>query len=63
MRYDFKSVSFFSGLFGYPGLIVMGVPGFDDAQLSWFLLLRFLCLPFTIWKSLVLMLKLSLAED
>ena len=41
----------------------MGVPDFDDAQLSWFLLLRFLCLPFTIWKSLVLMLKLSLAED
>jgi hypothetical protein len=60
MRYDFKSPSYFSGVLGYPGLVVVGVLGSDDAQCSWFLLIRFLCLPFTIWKSLVLMIKLSL---
>jgi hypothetical protein len=35
--------------------------GSDDAQYPWFVLVRFLCLPFTIWKTLVLMVKLSLA--
>ena len=54
MRYDFKSASFFLGVLGYPGLVVVGVLGFDVAQYSWFLLVRFLSLPFAIWKSLVL---------
>jgi hypothetical protein len=27
MRYDFKSASCFSGLFGYPGIVVAGVLG------------------------------------
>ena len=60
MRYDFKSMSCFLGVLGYPGLVVVGVLGFDDSQCSWFLLVRFLPLPFAIWKSLVLMIKLSL---
>ena len=47
--------------FVYPGFAVLGVLGSDDAQCSWFLLVRFLHLPFAIWKSLVLMFKLSLA--
>jgi hypothetical protein len=32
MRYDFKSEYCFSGVFGYPGLAVVGVLGFDDAE-------------------------------
>jgi hypothetical protein len=28
---------------------VVGVLGSDDAECSWFLLVRFLCLPFAIW--------------
>ena len=60
MKYDFKSESCFSGVLGYPELAVVGILGSDDAQCSWFLLARFLHLPFTIWKSLVLMFKLSL---
>ena len=59
MRYDFKSASCFLGVLGYAGLLVVGVLGSDDAQCSWFLLVRFLHLAFTIWKSLVLMFKLS----
>jgi hypothetical protein len=39
----------FGGVLGYSGLAVVGVLGFDDAQWSWFLLVRFLCLPFAIW--------------
>ena len=54
MRYDFKSESCFSGVLGYPVLAVVRILGFDDAQWSWFLLVRFFHLPFTIWKSLVL---------
>jgi hypothetical protein len=49
MRCDFKSESCFSGVLGYPGLAVVGVLNSDDAQCSWFLLVRFLHLPFTIW--------------
>ena len=60
MRYDFKSVSCFLGVLGYPLLVVVDVLGSDDAQCSWFLLVRFLRLPLAIWKSLVLMFKLSL---
>jgi hypothetical protein len=60
MRYDFKSASYFLGVLGYPGLILVGVLGSDDAYFSWFLLVRFLCLPFAIWKSLVLISMLSL---
>jgi hypothetical protein len=45
---------------GYPGLVVVGVLGSDDAQCSWFPLVRILHLPFAIWKSMVLMIKLSL---
>jgi hypothetical protein len=54
MSYDFKSESCFLGVSGYPGLAVLGVLGFDDAEWSWFLLVRFSCLPFAIWQSLVL---------
>ena len=61
MRYEFKSASCFSDVLGHPGLAVVGVLGFDDAHCSWFLLVRFLRLPFTIWNFLVLMFKLSLA--
>ena len=61
MRNDFRSESCFLDVLGYPGLVVVGVLGSDDAQCSWFLLVRFLHLAFTIWKSLVLMFKLSLA--
>ena len=60
MRYDFKSESCFSGMLGYPGLAVVCVLGSDDAQCFWFLLVRFLRLPFAIWISLVLMFKLFL---
>ena len=60
MRYEFKSASCFSDVLGHPGLAVVGVLGFDDAHCSWFLLVRFLRLPFTIWNFLVLMFKLSL---
>jgi hypothetical protein len=60
MRYDFKYTSCFLGVLGYPGFVVVGVLGSDDAQCSWFMLVRFLCLPFAIWTSLVLMIKLSL---
>ena len=49
MRYDFKSKSCFSGVLGYPGLAEVGVLGPDDGEWSWFLLVRFLCLPFAIW--------------
>jgi hypothetical protein len=41
MRYDFKSATCFSGVLGYPGLVVLGIVGSDDAQCSWFLLVRF----------------------
>jgi hypothetical protein len=59
MRYDFKSVSCFSGVLGYPELVVgvLGSDGSDHAQCSWFLLVRFFSLPLIIWKSLVLMLR------
>ena len=48
MRYDFKSESCFSGVLGYPGFTVLGVLGSNDAKWCWFLLVRFLHLPFTI---------------
>ena len=48
MRYDYKSESCFLGVLGYPGLAVMGMLGSDDAQWSWFLLVKFLCLPFAL---------------
>ena len=54
MRYAFKSGSSFSGVLGCPGLGEVGVLGSDDGEWSWFLLVRFLCLPFTIWQSLEL---------
>jgi hypothetical protein len=41
MRYDFKCESCFSGVLGYLGLAVVDVLGSDDAQCSWFLLVRF----------------------
>jgi hypothetical protein len=31
------------------GLAEVGVLGSDDGEWSWFLLVRFLCLPFAIW--------------
>ena len=38
----------FSGVLGYPGLTVVGILGSDDPEWSWFLLVRFLCLPYAI---------------
>jgi hypothetical protein len=49
MIYYFKTKSCFSGVLGYPGLSVVGILSSDDAQSSWFLLVRFLHLPFAIW--------------
>jgi hypothetical protein len=54
MRYDFKSESFFLSVLGHPGLAEMGVLGSDVGEWSWFLLVRFLLLPFVIWQSLEL---------
>jgi hypothetical protein len=48
-------------MLGYPGLAVVDVLGSDDAQCSWFLLVRILPLPLAIWKYLVLIFMLSLA--
>jgi hypothetical protein len=42
MRYDFKFKWCFSGVFGYPGLAVVGVNGYDDSEWSWLLLVRLL---------------------
>ena len=39
---------------GAPGLAEVGVPGSDDGEWSWFLLVRFLRLPLAIWYSLEL---------
>ena len=36
MRYDFKSKSCFSGVLGYPGLVVVGLLVSDDAEWSGF---------------------------
>ena len=60
MRIALKYKSSFLGVLGCPGLDEVGVLHSDDGEWSWFLLVRFLRLPFAIWKSLVLMLKLSL---
>uniref|UniRef100_A0A8C6MW56 Uncharacterized protein n=1 Tax=Mus spicilegus TaxID=10103 RepID=A0A8C6MW56_MUSSI len=49
MRYAFKSRSSFSGVLGCSGLGKVGVLGSDDGERSWFLLVRFLRLPFAIW--------------
>jgi hypothetical protein len=50
---NFKSESCFSGVLEYPGLAVVGELNSDDAKEPWFLLLKFLSLPLTIWLSLV----------
>jgi hypothetical protein len=49
MRYNFKSMSCFLGVLDYPGLAVVVLLGSDDGERSWFLLVRFLRLPFAIW--------------
>ena len=49
MRYAFKSGSSFLGVLGCPGLAELGVLRSDDGEWSWFLLVRFLRLPFAIW--------------
>jgi hypothetical protein len=54
MRYDFKSESCFLGVLEYPGDAMVAILGSDDSEWSWFLLVGFLGLPFTIWQSLVL---------
>jgi hypothetical protein len=54
MRYDFKSECSFYGVLVCPGLTLVVVLGSNDAEWSWFLLVRLLSLPFTIWESLVL---------
>ena len=48
MRYDLISEYFYLDALGYPGLAVVDILGSDDAEWSWFLLVRFLCLPFTL---------------
>jgi hypothetical protein len=48
MRYAFKSGSIFSGVLRCPGLGGVGVLHSEDGQCSWFLLVRFLRLPFAI---------------
>uniref|UniRef100_A0A8C6MZJ7 Uncharacterized protein n=1 Tax=Mus spicilegus TaxID=10103 RepID=A0A8C6MZJ7_MUSSI len=49
MRYSFRSRSSFSGVLGCPVLGEVGVLGSGDGEWSWFLLVRFLRLPFAIW--------------
>jgi hypothetical protein len=49
MRYAFKPGSSFLGVLVYPGLTEVGMLGSDDSEWSLFLLVRFLCLPSTIW--------------
>ena len=46
-------------MLGYPGLAVVGELGSDVAMWPWFLLVVFLCLPFAIWLSLVLLGNIS----
>jgi hypothetical protein len=48
MRYAFKSGSSFSSVLWCPGLGEVGVLCSDDGELSRFLLVRFLHLPFAI---------------
>jgi hypothetical protein len=57
MRYAFKSRSRFLGVLGCPGLGEVGVLRSDDGE--WFLLVRFLRLPFVIWQSLELVIIVS----
>ena len=45
-------------MLGYPGLDEVGVLGSDDDAWSWFLLVRFLHLPFAILYSLELVIIL-----
>ena len=54
MRYDFKSQSCFLSVLVYLGLAEVGVMGSDDGEWSYFLLVRFLRLPFANWKNLEL---------
>jgi hypothetical protein len=49
MSYDFDSEPCFSGVLGYPELAEVGVLGSDENEWSWFLLVRYLRLPFAIW--------------
>jgi hypothetical protein len=49
MRYAFKSRSSFLGVLRCPGLAELGVLGSYDGEWSWFLLVRFLRLPFETW--------------
>jgi hypothetical protein len=45
---------------GYEGLAVLVELGSDDAKYPWFLLLRFMCLPPSIWLPSVFFVLLSL---
>jgi hypothetical protein len=49
MAYAFKFGSRFSGVLGCPGLGDGGLLHSDYGEWSWFLLVRFLSLPFAIW--------------
>jgi hypothetical protein len=49
MRYVFQPGSGLLAVLGYPGLAEVVVLGSDDGEWSWFLSVRFLPLPFTIW--------------
>jgi hypothetical protein len=54
MRYDFKSESCISGVVRYIGLALVGVLGSDDAEWSWFLLVRFFFFFFEVHKYFIL---------
>lgn len=54
MRWNFRSLSCFSGILGYPGLAVVRELGSGGAKLHLFLLLIILCLLLAIWFSMVL---------
>ena len=45
MRWDFRPLSCFSGVLGYPGLAMVGELSFDGAELHWVLSLMILYLP------------------
>ena len=49
IKKDFNNTDRKSTVLGCPGLGEVGVLGSDDGEWSWFLLVRYLRLPFAIW--------------
>ena len=54
MKYDSKSKSCFSGVFGNPPLAAVGELDSDVARLSWFPSLMFFCFPLAILLSVII---------